>query len=355
MDDGLAEVVATIEPLDEQAMQAARDRQAQLTKPPGSLGRLETLSVRLAGILGSERLRVRGKHVIVAAADHGVVAEGVTDYPQVVTSQMVQNFLNGGAAVNVFARQVGVTLTIIDAGVAVPPSAHPSLRSVVIGRGTANIADGPAMTRDQAIQAVMAGVALAREAADWDADLIGVGEMGIGNSTVAAAIVAAIAGVSAAVTTGRGTGRNEEQWLRKISVVQGAVDTNRPDPDDGLDVLAKVGGFEIGVLAGVMLGVASARRVVVLDGFITTAAALIAHRLCPLVREYMVAAHLSAERGHRIALAHLELEPLLDLELRLGEGTGAVLAMPIIEAAAASLREMATFASAGVSDSPDRT
>lgn len=339
-----------ITPADHQAKRAARLRQDRLTKPPGSLGRLEALSIQLAGIFGTERPKLRGKTVIVAAGDHGVVAQGVTAYPQEVTAQMVLNFLAGGAAINVMARKTGVDLVIVDAGVVTPLPDHPDLRVVAIGHGTADITQGPAMTREQAEACVTAGVRLALEAANNGADLIGTGDMGIGNTTASSAIVAALTGRPPSETTGRGTGRNDREMERKIAVVERALEVNRPDPGDALDVLTKVGGFEIGVLAGVVLGGAIARRVVVLDGFILGASGLIAHALCPKVRDYLVAAHLSAEMGHRVALSHMGLRPLLDLDMRLGEGTGAVLAMGLIEAAAACLTEMATFDEAGVSD-----
>jgi nicotinate-nucleotide--dimethylbenzimidazole phosphoribosyltransferase len=346
----IEDVIARIKPLDRQAGQAARVRQQRLTKPPGSLGRLEDLSIQVAGIVGSDRPRIRGKTVVVVAADHGVVDEGVSGYPREVTAQMVLNFLSGGAAINVMASQAGVDLLIVDAGVATPLPTHHGLRAAGIGRGTENIAQGPAMTRSEAEASIRAGVDLANEFCESGADLIGTGDMGIGNTTVAAAITSVLTGMRPNETTGRGTGRNEQELEHKLAVVERALLVNRPNPEDGLDVLAKIGGYEIGVLAGVMLGAAAARRVVVIDGFISTSAALIAHCLCPLVTEYSVAAHLSAERGHRIALSHLGLRPLLDLEMRLGEGTGAVLAMGVIEAATGCLSEMATFDEAGVSD-----
>jgi len=349
----LREVTAGIGPPDAGAREAARRRQERLTKPPGSLGRLEELSLQVAAVQERERPVVRGKAVIVAAGDHGVVAQGVTGYPREVTAQMVLNFLAGGAAVSVLARQAGVRLLIVDAGVATPLPAHPDLHVVGGGLGTADMTQGPAMSREQAEACVLAGVALAREAADGGADLIGTGDMGIGNTTASSAITAALTGLSPRETTGRGTGRSDEELSRKVEVVEQALAVNRPDPGDGLDVLAKVGGFEIAVLAGVALGGAAARRVVVLDGFISGAAALIAHRLCPAVGDYLVASHLSAEAGHRAVLAHLGLEPLLDLGMRLGEGTGAVLAMGLVKAAAACLSEMATFDEAGVSGVTD--
>ncbi len=347
----LDDLCAAIEPLDSESMAAARRRQEQLTKPPGSLGRLEALSIQVAGIFGNARPLIRGKTVIIAAADHGVVDEGISGYPQAVSAQMVQNFLSGGAAINVLARRAGVTLEIVDAGLATALAERSKLGALGIGSGTANIARGPAMNREQAEACILAGADLAARAARDGADLIGAGDMGIGNTTSAAAITSALTGRPAHETTGRGTGRSDDQLQGKIAVVERALAVNSPDPADGLDVLAKVGGFEIGVLAGVMLGAAAARRVVVLDGFISTAAALFAHNICPAVRDYFVAAHLSAEQGHRVALSHLGLRPLLDLEMRLGEGTGAVLAMGLIDAATACLREMATFDEAGVSDS----
>ena len=347
----LDDVLARIEPVDPSAQRSAELRQQQLTKPPGSLGRLEELSIQLAGVFRTERPTIRGKTVIVAAADHGVAAQGVTGYPQEVTAQMVLNFLAGGAAINVIGRAANAGLVIVDAGVATPLPEHPDLRVVGAGRGTADMTQGPAMSRAQAEQCVGAGVALALEAGENGADMIGAGEMGIGNTTASSAITAVLTGRPPSETTGRGTGRNEEEMAHKIAVVKRALEVNLPDPRDGLDVLEKVGGFEIGVLAGVVLGAALARRVVVLDGFVSTAAGLIAHSLCPHVSGYVVASHLSVEPGHRIALGQLGLRPLLDLEMRLGEGTGSVLAMGLIEAAAACLTEMVTFAEAGVSGS----
>ena len=350
----LDDVVGRITPADSGARRMAELRQQRLTKPPGSLGMLEELSVQLAGIFGTERPALQGKTLIVAAGDHGVVAQGVTAYPQEVTAQMVLNFLSGGAAVNAMARKAGVDLVIVDAGVASPLPEHPDLRVVAPGRGTADMTQGPAMSREQSEACVRAGVELALEAAGG-ADIIGTGDMGIGNTTASSAIAAALTRSPPSETTGRGTGRNDSELAHKIAVVERALQVNRPDPSDGLDVLAKVGGFEIGVLAGVVLGGSLARRVVVLDGFISGAAGLIAHSLCPDTRDYMVAAHLSVEPGHRTVLSHMGLRPLLDLGMRLGEGTGAVLAMGIVEAAAACLTEMATFEEAGVSDRDSRS
>ncbi len=350
----LSEIRRRIGPADVKAMRDAAARQMTLTKPPGSLGRLEDVSVQLAGIFGMEQPAIRGKAVIIAAGDHGVVAQGVTGYPQAVTAQMVRNFLAGGAAISVMARAGGVQRIVVDAGIAsarIPD--QPGLRNLRIGRGTADMTRGPAMSREQAVRCLEAGAVLAREVAASGADLVATGDMGIGNTTASSAIAAAITGLPPGETTGEGTGRSPDELHRKAAVVARALEVNAPDPHDPVDVLAKVGGFEIGVLAGVVLGAASERRAVVLDGFISGAAALIAHGLRPLVRDYLIASHRSAEQGHRSVLAHLGLDPLLDLGMRLGEGTGAVLAMGIIETAAACLTGMATFGEAGVSDRAD--
>ena len=340
--------VARILPLDEAAMDAARVRQSNLTKPAGSLGRLEELAALLAGITGDPAPTIGRKGVIVAAGDHGVAAEGVSAYPQEVTPAMVLNFLNGGAAINVLARCAGAEIVVIDAGVAADLPPHPDLRPAKIGRGTANIAIGPAMTPQQAVQCLETGIRTAQEQIDGGVSLLAGGDMGIGNTTPASAITAAVTGAPPAAVTGRGTGLDDAALARKAAVVQRALAVNRPDPADGVDTLAKVGGFEIGVLAGVMLAAAAGPRPLVVDGFIAGAAALIAGVIAPAARPRFIAAHQSAEPGHRLALEWLGLTPLLDLGLRLGEGTGAALAMPIIEAAARCLSEMATFAEAGV-------
>ena len=347
----LADTLAAMVPADAAARQRAAARHLTLTKPPGSLGRLEAVSIQLAGIFGSDRPVVRDPTLIVAAGDHGVVAQGVTGYPQAVTAQMVANFLAGGAAVSVMARLLGVRQIVVDAGIAADqPAPHPELRVLRAGRGTGDISRGPAMSRQQALRCVEAGIDLAGEAADAGADLIASGEMGIGNTTAASAVSAVLTGAAPEHTTGPGTGRTPDQLRSKVAVVQRALQCNTPDPDDPLGVLAKVGGFEIGVLAGVVLGAAVRRRAVLLDGFIAGAAALLARALCPAVRDYLIAAHRSAEPGHGVVLAQLGLDPLLDLELRLGEGTGALLALPIVTAAAACLTQMATFEQAGVCD-----
>jgi nicotinate-nucleotide--dimethylbenzimidazole phosphoribosyltransferase len=287
----------------------------------------------------------------VAVADHGVTAQGITGYPQAVTRQMALNFLAGGAAVSVMADLFDVRQTVVDAGIAADPlPLHPNLRSLRIGRGTADISLGPAMSPHQALRSVEAGIKLAVEIAGEDVNLLATGDMGIGNTTTSSAVVACVTGDAPDVTTGAGTGRSTRQIKHKIEVVTRALQVNAPDRTDPLDVLAKVGGFEIGVLAGVVLGGALSRCAVLLDGFISGAAALIASGLSDAARDYMFASHRSAERGHGSVLAHLDLQPLLDLDMRLGEGTGSVLAMPVLEASAACLSQMSTFEEAGVSN-----
>ncbi|MGQ9502882.1 MAG: nicotinate-nucleotide--dimethylbenzimidazole phosphoribosyltransferase [Anaerolineae bacterium] len=346
----LEQTIAQIGPLDEAAMAAARTRQNDLTKPRGSLGRLEALSIHMAGITGQVRPRIEHKVIITMAGDHGVVAEGVNAYPQEVTAQMVYNFLRGGAGINVLARHIGARVVVVDMGVATHLEPHPELVVKKVAPGTNNIARGAAMTRQQAIQSIEAGIEVIEAEIARGLDIVGVGEMGIGNSTPAAAIVAAFTGRSAAEVVGRGSGVDEAGLARKVIAVQRALSVNRPDPCDGLDVLAKVGGFEIGGMAGVMLGAAAHRRPVVVDGFISTAAAMIAVAIAPQVRSYLIAAHRSQEPGHQAMLTWLGLTPLVDLDMRLGEGTGAALGISLVEAACKIINEMATFSEAGVSD-----
>ncbi|HQU44766.1 MAG TPA: nicotinate-nucleotide--dimethylbenzimidazole phosphoribosyltransferase, partial [Pirellulales bacterium] len=332
-------------PLDHKAMDAARRRLNMLTKPRGSLGRLEELGVQLAGITGRVPPVVTDKTIFLFAADHGVAAEGVSAYPADVTAQMVANFLSGGAAINVLARQAGASLVVVDVGVAAEISAHPQLVASKIALGTGNMVLEPAMTREQAERSIDAGRAAFRPC-----QLAGMGEMGIGNSTSAAAIVAAATGRPPSEVVGRGTGIDDATLARKIAAVEKALALHQPDGGDGISLLTSVGGFEIGALAGAMLAATAARVPIVLDGFIATAAALVAVRLCPAVKGCLIAAHRSAEQGHAVALAELRLRPLLDLEMRLGEGTGAALAFHLIEAACRTMQEMATFASAGISE-----
>lgn len=344
----LNEITRGIGPLDQAAMQAARARQDVLTKPHGSLGRLEEISMQLAGITGNSMPQVREKVVVIMAGDHGVVEEGVSAYPQEVTAQMVLNFLRGGAAINVLARQAGARIRTVDMGIAADIPLEPGLQVRKIGHGTRNLAMGPAMSREQALESVLTGADLIEDEIRAGADLIATGDMGIGNTTAAAAVAAALTGRSAEELAGRGTGIDDDGLGRKVSAIRRGLDVNRPDARDGLDVLSKVGGFEIGGLAGVILGAAAHRRPVVIDGYISTAAAMIAVSLTPAARDYLIAAHVSAERGHRTMLEWLHLEPLLNLNMRLGEGTGAALAMMLVEAACRVLAEMATFDEAGV-------
>lgn len=340
---------AIVAPSEEMGVVAQR-RLDQLTKPPGSLGRLEELARDLCRMTGQCPARVGAAVIFTLAADHGVVAEGISAYPQAVTAQMVENFLNGGAAVNVLARHVGARVVVADFGLTGPVLRRSGLQHRRVASGTSNLAQGPALSRDQARAAVEAGAALVEEERTRGLDLVGTGEMGIGNTTAASAVTAAITGLDAAAVTGRGTGVDDATWRRKIGVVERGLAINRPDGADGLDVLAKVGGLEIAGLAGVILGGAAHRIPVFLDGFIAGAAALAAVTLKPEARHYLVAAHRSAEPGHRHALAALGLTPYLDLGMRLGEGTGAALGIGLARAAVAILAEMATFKSAGVSD-----
>jgi nicotinate-nucleotide--dimethylbenzimidazole phosphoribosyltransferase len=346
----LCRLLDSIAPPSRDGESAARRHLDSLTKPPGSLGRLEEIALRLAVLRGAAPEVIRPV-IFTFAADHGVVAEGVSAYPQVVTAQMVENFTHGGAAVNVLARQAGARVVIADFGVATPLGRSPDLVECPIARGTANIAEGPAMTREHAIRAVEAGARLADEAMDAGADLLATGEMGIGNTTAASAITAAITGAPAELVTGRGTGIDDTALARKVVAVRRALEINRPDPRDGLDVLTKVGGFEIGGLVGVILAGAARRVPVALDGFIAGAAALLAVTLAPDSRHALFASHRSAEPGHARALEHLGLEPYLDLGLRLGEGTGAALFIHLARAAALVWSQMATFKAAGVSQS----
>lgn len=337
-----------IDDLDRPLMQQAQARLDHLTKPLGSLGRLESLATQIVGITRNATPRLSQKAIITMAADHGVAHEGVSAYPQVVTQQMVANFLRGAAAINVLARHVGARVVVVDMGVAGELPPHPDLVSRKIGHGTGNITRGPAMTREQACAAIQAGCDLVEREVARGADIVGTGDMGIGNTTASSAITAAMTGSPVEQVTGRGTGIDDAAYARKLHAIQRALAVNRPDPSDPVQVLAAVGGFEIAGLVGVILGGARARRPVVVDGFISGAAALIAAGLAPRVTGYLLASHRSQEPGHRLALGHLGLEPLLDLRLRLGEGTGAALAMSLAEAACKVLAEMATFEEAGV-------
>ena len=343
------EAVRVIQPVDRDVAAKAQARLDGLTKPLGSLGRLEETAVQYAAITGEVKPNVPRGAVFTFAADHGVAREGVSAYPSEVTPQMVLNFLRGGAGVNVLARHTGVEVRVVDIGVAYDFGTVPGLIQKKVMQGTKNLRREPAMSRTEAARAVEVGIELATEAAREGIGMIGTGEMGIGNTTPSAAIAAVMTGRPVADVTGRGTGIDEAGRVRKIQIIQEALERHRPDRADALDVLAKVGGLEIAGLAGLILGAAAARVPVVLDGFIAGAAAVIAMGIQPLCRDYLIASHRSVERGHQVILDHLGLKALLDLDLRLGEGTGACLGMGLVQASIKILTEMATFGEAGVS------
>jgi nicotinate-nucleotide--dimethylbenzimidazole phosphoribosyltransferase len=365
----LAEALASVEPLDEPAMAAARDRLDRLTKPPGSLGRLEEIAVWLAGVTGTPAPSVERRRIVVAAADHGVaMRHPVSAWPSDVTAQMVATFLAGRAAISTIAAATGADVVVVDAGVASPIAAvgggieqdgtgaggaaarGARLISRPIRAGTADMTVGPAMTRAEAEAAIAIGLDVVEDAVADGIGLLGVGEMGIGNTTAASALVAALTGSPPAEVTGRGTGVDDAGWARKVEAVERALAVNRPDRGDPLGVLAAVGGLEIAVLVGAILGAAARRLPVVLDGFITGAAALVACAMRPAVADRLLAGHRSVEPGHVIVLDRLGLRPLLQLDMRLGEGTGAALAMQLVVAAAAVRDGMATFEEAAVSE-----
>lgn len=340
-----------ITPTDTSMRQSARLRLDQLAIPHWSLGRLMDLAEDLAAITGSMQPCVTRKSIAVMAGDHGIVAAGVSNFPQAVTLEMVRNFANEKASINALARQVGAKVTVVDAGVAGDLSELVESGKIVskkVAWGTANFAEGPAMSRAQAIQSIEAGIEVAELLAD-STDLFGTGDMGIGNTSPSSAIIATLCKRSVADVTGRGTGLDDAALEAKIATLEKALALNQPNPEDGLEVLAKVGGFEIGAIAGLILGAAAQKKPVVIDGIISTAGALIADSLSPVCREYMIAGHRSVERGHLIALDFLNKQALIDLALRLGEGTGAAVAMNLVEAAVAVLTEVATFEEAAVS------
>ncbi len=349
----LEEIVTGIKPLDEQAIAEARAHTAQLVMPPRALGRLHDVGERLCGIQGRLAPAVHGRAILVMAGDHGVVEEGVNAFPQSVTGAMIATFLAGGAGINALARQAGAEVWVADVGV-IPDIDTTALKNRdrflvrKIARGTRNFARGPAMTREDARTAIMAGFEIASRLMALGVDVIGTGDMGIGNTTPSAAIGAVLTGRSVEEMTGRGTGIDDPGLARKREVIRRGIELNRPDARSGLDVLAKLGGFEIGGIAGIVLAGAYHRRAVVIDGFISTAGALIAHSICPRAIDYVFAGHCSEEPGHRHMLAHMKLRPLLDLGMRLGEGTGAALAMILLDAAVRVMTEVMTFAEAQV-------
>jgi nicotinate-nucleotide--dimethylbenzimidazole phosphoribosyltransferase len=327
----------------------AQTRLDDLTKPIGSLGRLEEFARRIVSITGNKMPVLDKKVIFTFAGDHGIANEGVSAYPKEVTPQMVFNFLRGGAGINVLGRHAGAEVVVVDIGVDHDFGNVAGLVSKKVVRGTANMYKGPAMTREQAKQCIQVGIELGREYAKKGYRIFGTGDMGIGNTTPSSAIASVFTGTPVCDVTGRGTGINDEAFKRKIAIIEQCIATNRPDPKDPIDVLAKVGGAEIGGIAGVILGAASERIPVVVDGFISTAGAMIAYEIEPKTADYMFAAHSSVEIGQKCMLKKMGLSPILDLNLRLGEGTGAALAITMIEAATKIYREMATFSEAGVS------
>ncbi len=343
-------LIGNIQPVRTELYKIAQQRLDSLTKPPGSLGLLEEFARRLVAIYNNEMPEIPKKVIFTFAGDHGVAEEGVSAFPQAVTAQMVFNFIKGGAGINVLARHAGADVVVIDIGVNYNFDDLKGLVTRKVVYGTKNIALEPAMTHDEAVKCIEVGRVLAQEYADRGYRLFGTGDMGIANTTPSSAIASVITGKSVPEVTGKGTGIDETALDNKIRVINRAISVNRPDPDDGLDVLAKVGGSEIGGIAGLCLGAAEKGIPVVIDGFISTAGALIAHSLNPNVADYLFAAHTSVERGHQAMLAHMKLRPILNLDLRLGEGTGAALAMTIIDAGLKIYREMATFSEAGISD-----
>lgn len=347
----LERTVAAVVPLSAAALAAGQERHSQLTKPRGSLGRLEELGVRLCGMYAAcPPPAAEPAAVVVFAADHGVHAQGVSPWPQEVTAQMVANFLSGGAAINVLAARAGAQVRVVDVGVAadVPPAA--GLVSAKVRAGTADLSVEPAMTAEEAVQAVEVGISQANALVDEGVRLLVAGDMGIANTTASAALVSVFTGRTPEEVTGRGTGIDDETLSRKTQVVSRALARHRPSAAEPLDALARVGGLEHAAITGFLLGAAARRTPVVVDGVIACAAALVARSLAPEAVGYFVAGHRSAEPGASAALEHLGLDPLIDLDLRLGEGSGAALAVPLVQSAAAVLREMATFDSAGVTD-----
>lgn len=346
MQKELDALVRAVAPLDRGTMTAADEYQARLAKPPGSLGRLEEISIQLAGITGRVHNALNKKQLLVFAADNGVVAEGVSSAPQSVTKQQTINLMRGKTGAAVLAKHFGCGLTVCDVGVNAD-----IYESTVLNRkiayGTQNICTGPAMTREQTLRAILTGAEIARTV---DADVIGVGEMGIGNTTTSSAVLAVLLGADVEAVTGRGGGITEESFRKKKAVIRTAIEVNRPDRDDVVGVLSKVGGFDLAAMCGAFFGAAAARRPAVIDGLISAAAALCAVRLCPNVRGYLVPSHASFEIGYRLAMEAMDLRPLFDLGMRLGEGSGCPLAFQVLDAACAVINDMATFDEAGIND-----
>ncbi len=350
----IREIVEGIKPIDEKFLKKAREHTAQLVMPPRALGRLHEIAEKLCAIQQVEQPDISKKNIFVFAGDHGVVEEGVSAFPQIVSLEMVKCFIRGGAGINAISRYVGAEVVVVDMGII--PDFEPAseeekkvFRNMKVGRGTKNLAQGPAMTREEAIDSLLKGFKVAEEAIQKGTKIIGTGDMGIGNTTPSSAIGCVVTGESPETMVGPGTGIDKEGIKKKIRAVEKGLEVNNPDRTDGVDILSKVGGFEIGGIAGCILAAAFYRTPVVIDGFISTAGALIASVLSPTTKEYMFSGHCSEEPGHRLMLKHLGLSPLLDLNMRLGEGTGGALAMSIMEAACRVHCEVMTFEQAGVS------
>ncbi len=349
MNKKIEEIIQKIEPVNFNLMKKAQERLDNLTKPQGSLGKLEDFARKIVGISGTLSPTIKRKVIFVMAGDHGVAHEKVSAFPQEVTFQMVYNFIRGGAGISVLAKHIGAEILVVDMGVAKEFPPEKGLIIKKIAHGTKNVAKGPAMSKDEAERAIIAGIEVFEDELNRKGiDIVGLGEMGIANTTPSSAIVACLTKSKVEEVTGRGTGIDEDQFKNKIRVIKQAIEVNRPDPEDGLDVLSKIGGFEIGGLVGCILAAAAHRVPIVIDGFISTASALIAIKIAPLVNDYIFTSHSSVERGHRIALEYIEKTPMFDLGMRLGEGTGAALGISFIEAGVKILTQMATFENAGV-------
>jgi len=349
MNEKIEDTIQKIRPVNFRLMEKAQEKLNNLTKPQGSLGKLEDFARRIVGISGTLSPVIKRKVIFVMAGDHGVAEEGVSAYPQEVTFQMVYNFIRGGAGINVLAKHIGAEILVVDMGVAkeFPPEKGLIIKKVAYG--TKNIAKGPAMSKNEAERAIISGIEVFEDELNRKGiDIVGLGEMGIANTSSSSAVVACFTKSKVEEVTGRGTGIDEDQLKNKIRVIKQAIEVNHPDPKDGLDVLSKVGGFEIGGLVGCILAAASHRVPIVIDGFISCASALVAIKLAPLAKDYIFASHNSVEKGHKIALKYIGKIPMFDLGMRLGEGTGAALGISFIEAGVKILTQMATFEDAGV-------
>ncbi|MBU8907818.1 nicotinate-nucleotide--dimethylbenzimidazole phosphoribosyltransferase [Desertibacillus haloalkaliphilus] len=343
----MEETVAGIRPLNHEVMERVKDHIDQLTKPTGSLGRIEEVAIQLAGITEKERPTVDSPAIIVAAADHGITAEGVSAYPQELTKLMIENFLRDGAAINVFGHEIGASVSVVDVGVN-SEMTHPNLLSKKVRSGTANFLEEDAMTHSEAREAIEVGLEVAEALIHSGHRLLIIGEMGIGNTTASSALLATFLDENVEDLVGRGTGLDEQARVNKINTIETAIARRKPDRNDPIDVVAKVGGLEIAALAGVLLQATRLRIPVLVDGFISSTAAVLAYHLCPTVKDYFILSHQSVEQGHRAVFRCLEKKPLLDLDLRLGEGTGAALAYPLVKASTSMVANMATFADLGI-------